>query len=157
MKLHANARTCPKRRRLLVERIERQGGSVGRAAEPAGVTDRTAYRWVRRFRLEGELGLFDRSSAPRRVLRRTPAGRVEAIEKLRRLRMTGAEIAELLGMALSTVHAVLKRIGLGKRSRLEPPEPPNRYERSRPGELVHIDIKKLGRIQVPGHRMTGNR
>jgi transposase InsO family protein len=101
--------------------------------------------------------MADRSSAPRRVPSRTPAQTIVAIETLRRLRMTAAEIAEVLGMALSTVSRWLKKIGLGKRSRLEPPEPPNRYERSRPGELVHLDVKKLGRILRPGHRVTGNR
>jgi transposase InsO family protein len=112
-----------------------------------------------RWRAEGELGLLDRSSAPRRRPTRLAADRVEAIEALRRLRMTAAEIAECLGMALSTVSRWLKRIGLGKLSRLEPPEPPNRYERKRPGELVHVDIKKLGRISTrgAGHRVTGNR
>src|SRR5271154_2308596 len=102
---------------------------------------------------------MDRSSAPRRIPHRTPADRVQAIAALRRLHMTAAEIAEVLGMALSTVSAVLRRIGLGKRSRLSPPEPPNRYERKRPGELVHLDIKKLGRISVrgAGHRVNGHR
>ena len=157
MKLHANARTCPNSRRLLVERIRGQRWSVTAAAEAAGVSERTAYRWLARWRAEGEAGLLDRSSAPKRVPHRTPPDRVEAIAALRRLWMTGAEIAEVLSMALSTVSAVLRRIGLGKRSRLEPPEPPNRYQRRRPGELVHVDVKKLGRIQVPGHRVTGNR
>jgi DNA-binding transcriptional ArsR family regulator len=88
---------------------------------------------------------------------RLPADRLEAIEALRRLRMTAAEIAEVLGMALSTVSRWLARIGLGKRSRLEPPEPPNRYERKRPGELIHVDVKKLGRISTKGagHRVLG--
>jgi transposase InsO family protein len=108
-------------------------------------------------RAEGEAGLLDRSSAPRRVPSRLPADRVVAIEALRRLRMTAAEIAEALGMALSTVSRWLKRSGLGKRSSLSPPEPPNRYERKRPGELIHVDVKKLGRILRPGHRVTGNR
>jgi transposase InsO family protein len=157
MKLHGNARTCPKSRRLLVERIEHGGWSVTAAAEAAGVSERTAYRWLKRWREEGGQGLLDRSSAPRSIPHRTPADRVAAIEALRRLFMTAAEIAELLGMALSTVSAVLKRIGLGKRSRLSPPEPPNRYERKRPGELVHLDIKKLGRIAGAGHRVTGSR
>jgi transposase len=157
MELHGNARTCPKSRKLLVGRIESEVWSVTAAAEAAGVSERTAYRWLKRWREEGERGLLDRSSAPDSIPHRTPPGRVEVIEKLRRLLMTAAEIAELLGMALSTVSAVLKRIGLGKRSRLEPPEPPNRYERKRPGELVHLDIKKLGRIAGAGHRMTGDR
>jgi transposase InsO family protein len=99
----------------------------------------------------------DRSSAPRRVPSRTDQARIEAIERLRRLRMTAAEIAEILGMALSTVSRWLRRIGLGKRSRLEPPEPPNSYERSRPGELIHVDVKKLGRFGVAGKRAVGDR
>jgi hypothetical protein len=101
--------------------------------------------------------LRDRSSAPLSIPHRTAADRVEVIETLRRLRMTGAEIAECLDMALSTVSAVLKRLGLGKLSRLEPPEPPNRYQRRHPGELIHVDVKKLGRIAGAGHRVTGNR
>jgi transposase InsO family protein len=105
----------------------------------------------------GEAGLADRSSAPRRRPAQLPADRVKAIEALRRLRMTAAEIAEALDMALSTVSRWLKKIGLGKRSRLEPPEPPNRYERKRPGELIHVDVKKLGRILAAGHRVTGSR
>lgn len=157
MKLHGNARTCPKSRKLLVERIGSAGWSVATAAEAAGVSDRTAYRWLRRWRQEGDRGLVDRSSAPRSIPHRTPSMRVAAIEKLRRLHMTAAEIAEVLGMALSTVSAVLRRIGLGKLSKLMAPEPPNRYERSRPGELVHLDIKKLGRISGAGKRVTGRR
>ena len=156
MKLHANARTCPNSRRLLVERIA-AGWSLAEAAEAAGVSDRTAAKWRARWRAEGELGLLDRSSAPKRVPHRTPALRVEAIVALRRLRMTAAEIAELLSMALSTVSAVLQRVGLGKLSRLVPPEPPNRYEHARPGGLLHLDIKKLGRILSPGHRVVGHR
>jgi transposase InsO family protein len=158
MKLHANARTCPKSRQLLVDRVLGAGWSVMEAAEAAGITDRTARRWLARWRAEGPTGLLDRPSAPRRIPRKTPADRVSAICELRQHRLTGAEIAERLGMPLSTVSAVLLREGLGKRSRLEPPEPPNRYERKAPGELIHIDIKKLGRIHNgPGHRITGNR
>jgi transposase InsO family protein len=158
MKLHANARTCPNSRRLLVERIEREQWSVTAAAEAAGVSERTAYRWLRRWRTEGVAGLYDRSSRPHRI-RQTPQHLVEAIGALRRLRMTAAQIAEILAMALSTVSLWLKRIGLGKRSRLEPLEPVNRYERRHPGELVHIDIKKLGRISPhgAGHRVIGSR
>jgi transposase InsO family protein len=159
MKLHANARTCPNSRRLLVWRVREQGWSVMAAAEAAGISERTAYRWLRRFREEGDAGLQDRSSAPKRIPHKTPAERVEVIAALRRLRMTAAEIAELLSMPISTVSAWLKRIGLGKRSRLEPPEPPNRYELARPGQLVHVDVKKLGRIsdRGAGHRMIASR
>jgi transposase InsO family protein len=157
MKLHGNARTCPKSRQLLVERIEGRGCSLAQAAQAAGVSERTAFRWLKRWREEGVRGLADRSSAPKRIPHRTPPDRVQAIAALRRLHMTAAEIAEVLAMALSTVSVVLKRIGLGKRSRLSPPEPANRYERKRPGELVHLDIKKLGRIAGVGHRMTGRR
>ena len=156
MKLHRNARTCPNSRKLLVERID-AGWSLVEAAAAAGISDRSARRWLRRWREEGDAGLFDRSSAPHRIPHKTPVERVQEIVRLRRLRMTAAQIALSLGMALSTVSAVLKRVGLGKRSRLEPPEPPNRYERRRPGELIHIDIKKLGRILRPGHRVTGKR
>jgi transposase InsO family protein len=157
MKLHANARTCPKSRRLIVQRVNEEGWSLAATAEAAGVSDRTARKWLGRFKAEGERGLLDRSSRPNRSPEQIPSRRVKAIEALRRLRMTAAEIAECLGMALSTVSRWLRRIGLGKLSRLEPPEPPNRYQRQRPGELVHVDVKKLGRIVVAGHRMTGNR
>jgi len=159
MKIHANARTCPNSRKLLVKRIEEENWSLMVAAEAAGISERSARKWLARWRAEGEAGLLDRSSAPRRVPSRLPSDRLEAIEALRRLRMTAAEIAEVLGMALSTVSRWLARIGLGKRSRLEPPEPPNRYERKRPGELIHVDVKKLARISArgAGHRVTGNR
>lgn len=155
MRLHGNARTCLHSRLLIVERVLEQCWTVAAAAEAAGVSERTAAKWLARYRREGRAGLVDRSSAPRRVPRRTPAERVRMIELLRRLRMTAAEIAEVLRMPLSTVSAVLKRIGLGKRSRLEPFEPANRYECARAGELVHIDVKKLGRFTRPGHRLLG--
>jgi transposase InsO family protein len=142
----------------MVRRVLEEGIALTEAAEAAGVSARTAGKWVRRYRAEGEAGLLDRSSAPRTVHNATPADRVEAIAALRRLRLTGPEIAETLEMATSTVSAVLKRIGLGKLSRLEPEEPIRRYERSRPGELIHIDVKKLGRIVGgAGHRVTGKR
>jgi transposase InsO family protein len=156
MKLHANARTCPNSRRLLVERVD-GGWSVREAAEAAGISDRTARRWLARWRAQGPAGLLDRSSAPKRIPHKTPPGVVAEIVRLRKLRLTAARIAVALRIALSTVSAVLKRVGLGKLSRLDPPEPPNRYERRRPGELVHIDVKKLGRILKPGHRVTGRR
>jgi transposase InsO family protein len=158
MKLHANARTCPNSRRLLVRRIEEEHWSLVAAAEAAGISERSARKWLARWRAEGEAGLADRSSAPRRRPTQLPADRVRAIEALRRLRMTAAEIAEVLGLALSTVSRWLARIGLGKRSRLDPPEPPNRYERKRPGELIHVDVKKLVQIKRgAGHRVTGRR
>ncbi len=158
MKVHANALLGPKGRAVMVGRVVDQGWSLAEAAEAAGVSDRTARTWRDRYLAEGEAGLWDRSSAPRSQPSATPEDRLEAIAVLRSgLRMTGAEIAELLGMAVSTVQGVLKRIGMGKRSSLEPPEPPNRYQRERPGELIHIDVKKLGRIgrNGPGHRFTG--
>ena len=157
MKLHANARLSVKGRELLADRIERQGWSLTEAAEAAGVSDRTAGKWVARHRAEGRAGLVDRSSAPAVVANRTDDRRVEVIAALRRLRMTGAEIAELLGMALSTVSGILTRIGMGKLGRLGL-EPAQRYERQRPGELIHIDVKKLGRIQGgAGHRVAGRK
>ena len=141
----------------MVSRVVQDEWSLAAAAAAAGVSERTCGKWVARYRAEGRAGLLDRSSAPLSVPHRTPEDRVQAIAALRRLRMTGAEIAMVLGMPLSTVSAVLGRIGLGKLSRLEPPEPPNRYERSRPGELVHVDVKKLGVIAGAGHRVTGQR
>jgi len=158
MKLHANALLGPKGREVMVLRVLEQGWSVAEAAAAAGVSGRTCSKWIARYRAEGALGLVDRSSTPRRSPARTPERRVALIVALRKLRMTAAEIAFCLGMALSTVSAVLRRVGLGKRSRLDPVEPPNRYERARPGELLHIDVKKLGRIQGgAGHRITGRR
>jgi transposase InsO family protein len=157
MRLHANAALSLNQRRRMVSRVFEQGWSVTRAAAAAEVSERTCVKWVARYRSEGEAGLLDRSSAPLSIPHRTPVARVELIRLLRQLRMTAAEIAGCLGMAGSTVSAVLKRIGLGKLSRLDPPEPPNRYERRHAGELVHVDVKKLGRIRGAGHRVTGQR
>jgi transposase InsO family protein/transposase len=156
MKIHANAKLGPKGRLIMCRRVVEQGWSLAKAAEAAGVSEHTARKWADRYLAEGEVGLEDRSSAPRSIPHRTPEDRVEVIAALRRVRFTGAEIALTLGMSLSTVSAVLCRIGLGKLSRLEPLEPPNRYERKRPGELVHVDVKKLGRIKHVGHRVTGS-
>jgi transposase InsO family protein len=156
MKLHANAPLGPKGRAIMVRRVLALRIALRAAPAAAGVRAKTAGKWVRRYRVEGEAGLLDHSSAPRTVHNATPSDRVEAIAALRRLRLTGPEIAETLEMATSTVSAVLKRIGLGKLSRLEPEEPIRRYERSRPGELIHIDVKKLGRIvDGAGHRIVG--
>ena len=146
MKLHRNAALSWSGRRRLAERVVSDGWTVRAAAAAAGVSERCARKWVGRYRLAGESGLHDRSSAPRRVANRTPPERVETIIALRRLRFTGLEIAEILGMALSTVSAILHRAGMGRLGRLGL-EQPQRYERSRPGELVHIDVKRLGRIE----------
>jgi len=157
MKLHANAPLGPKGRELMVCRVLEQGWSVTEAAAAAGVSDRTCRKWRERYLVEGPDGLLDRSSAPAVVANRTDERRIEAIAALRRLRFTGAEIAELLGMALSTVSGILQAIGMGKLGRLSL-EPAERYERERPGELIHIDVKKLGRIQDGyGKRITGGR
>ncbi|HEY7117277.1 MAG TPA: IS481 family transposase [Tepidisphaeraceae bacterium] len=146
MKLHANAALSLNQRRRLVERVVEEGWSVTKAAEAAEVSDRTASKWVARYRAEGEAGLVDRSSAPAVVANRTDERRVGAICALRRLRFTGPELAELLDMPLSTVSGILQRTGMGKLGRLGL-EPAVRYERARPGELIHIDVKKLGRIR----------
>lgn len=158
MNLHANSRTCPHTRLLLCRRVLEEGWKVREAAAAAGCSPRTAWKWIGRYRA-GDRALADRSSRPQRSPSRLTQQRVRAIEALRRLRMTAAEIAEVLAIPLSTVSRWLKRIGLGKRSRLEPPEPPNRYERRHPGELVHVDIKKLARISLrgAGHRVLGHR
>jgi transposase InsO family protein len=156
MKLHANAALSWSGRRLLCERVLVESWTLGAAAEAAGVSVRCARKWVGRYRCEGEQGLLDRSSAPRRVANRTPADRVAVIVLLRRLRMTAAEIAETLAMPLSTVSVVLQRNGVGRLGRIGL-EQPVRYEHARPGELVHIDVKKLGRIRGVGHRISGDR
>ena len=155
MTLHKNARTCPASRLLLAQRVCEQGWSLRAAAEAAGISDVAARRWVRRYRA-GDHELLDRSSAPARIPGKTSSEREDAICSLRELRMTAAQISEVLGMAHSTVSAVLKRRGLGRLPRLVE-EPDNRYERPLPGELVHIDVKKLGAIGVVGHRITGDR
>ena len=155
MTLHGNAALSWQGRRRLVRRVVLEGWTVSAAAEAAGVSVRCARKWVSRYRCEGERGLRDRSSAPRRVANRTPEDRVAVVVALRRLRFTAAEIAETLEMALSTVSGILTRLGLGRLGRIGL-EPAIRYEHSRPGELVHIDVKRLGRIQEgAGKRMTG--
>ena len=157
MKLHRNAALSWSGRRLLAERVLVERWTLTAAAEAAGISVRCARKWVGRYRSEGESGLWDRSSAPRRLANRTPADRVAAIVALRQLRMTAAEIAETLTMPLSTVSVVLRRQGLGRLGRIGL-EQPVRYERSRPGELVHIDVKRLGRIEGGlGKRVTGLR
>jgi transposase InsO family protein len=154
MEIHANAALSLNKRRLLGRRVVGEGWSLTKAAEAAEVSERTAGKWAARYRAQGEAGLLDRSSAPARVWNRTEEARVEAIAALRRLRMTGAEIATVLGMPDQTVSGILTRIGLGRLGRLGL-EPVRRYERSRPGELVHVDIKKLGRLEKAGKRVLG--
>jgi transposase InsO family protein len=154
MKLHANAALSLNKRRLLCGRVLEQGWTLTQAAEAAEVSVRCAGKWVARYRAEGELGLLDRSSAPAVVANRTCERRVQAIAALRRLRFTGPEIAEALDMPLSTVSGILARIGMSRLGRLGL-EPAERYERERPGELIHVDVKKLGRIGRPGHRILG--
>ena len=156
MKLHRNAALSWSGRRLLAERVLEEGWALRAAAEAAGVSVRCARKWVGRYRLEGESGLFDRSSAPRAVANRTPPDREAMIVALRQLRMTAAEIAETLAMPLSTVSALLTRRGLGRLGRIGL-EPAVRYERTRPGELVHIDVKKLGRIEGGAGKRVGGR
>jgi transposase InsO family protein len=146
MKLHGNAALSWRGRRRLARRVVVEGWTLAAAAEAAGVSVRCCRKWAGRYRLQGEAGLIDHSSAPRRVANCTPAERVEVIVALRSLRFTAAEIAETLEMALSTVSGILRRLGMGKLGRIGL-ERPCRYERSRPGELVHIDVKRLGRIE----------
>src|SRR5436853_5725275 len=154
MNLHANAALSLNRRRQLCRRVVEERWTLTQAAEAAEVSVRCARKWVGRYRSEGELGLLDRSSTPAVIANRTNEERIQAIAALRRLRFTGPEIAELLGMALSTVSGILIRIGMGRLGRLGR-EPAQRYERSRPGELIHVDVKKLGRIEGgAGKRIT---
>ena len=155
MKLHGNAALSLKKRQLLVTRVVEEGWPLTQAAAAGEVSERRAGEWVRRFKAEGEAGLLDRSSAPKRVHNRTDERRIQVIAALRRLRMTGAEIAEVLRMPQTTVSGILKRIGMGRLGRLGL-EPAERYERRRPGELIHIDVKKLGRIEGgAGKRIRG--
>jgi transposase InsO family protein len=156
MRLHRNAALSWSGRRLLARRVLEQGWTLTAAAAAAGVSVRCARKWVGRYRAAGEAGLVDRSSAPKRVANRTAPERVAVIVGLRQLRMTAAEIAETLAMPISTVSVVLKRSGMGRLGRIGL-EQPLRYERSRPGELVHIDLKKLGRIEGGAGKRVGGR
>ena len=157
MNVHKNARLTPQGRALIVRRIREEGWRVDAAAAAAGISKRSAFRWLARHRAGGELALQDRSSAPARCPHRTDADTIAAIERLRRQRMTGPAIALQLNMPRSTVGASLRRLGLGKLSAIEVKPQAIRYERDKPGELIHIDIKKLGRIDGVGHRITGDR
>lgn len=157
MKLHANAKTTPQSRLLLVRRILEEGWEAASAAEAVGVSRRCAHKWLARYRAEGAEGLLDRSSRPHRIPHRTPPRRVERVRQLRLGRLAAFQIARILGMARSTVSAVLMRLGLNKLRVLEPKEPANSYEHAHPGDLLHLDTKKLGRIKGIGHRIHGDR
>ena len=156
MDIHHNARSCPHSRALMVDRVQR-GDPVVRVAAELGVSQRTVYKWLARFRRQGLEGLRDRSSRPHRIPRQTATRCVHQIVQLRHRRMVSAEIAARLGLARSTVARILCRRGLGRLKALDPAQPPRRYEKEHPGQLLHLDIKKLGRIDGIGHRITGIR
>jgi transposase InsO family protein len=154
MDIHENARLTPRGREHMVNRVL-SGQTPKAVSEAVGVCPRTVKKWVDRFQAEGPAGLQDRSSRPDRLRQPTPQATVDRIEVLRRQRMTGKAIAAETGVSPATVSRVLKRLGLNKLSALEPAQPPRRYQRDWPGELIHIDIKKLGRFDRIGHRITG--
>ncbi len=156
MNIHKNARLTPIGRERLVQSML-SGRTPEAAGRAAGVCPRTARKWLARFRAEGTAGLSDRSSRPHRLRAPTAAATVGKIEALRRQRLTGQHIARDLGVSPATVSRVLRRLGLNRIAALEPAEPVRRYEREHPGELIHIDIKKLNRFAEPGHRVTGDR
>jgi len=156
VKLHANARTTPKTRLELVERLQ-AGWEAGMAAEAVGVSRRTGFKWQARYRAEGAKGLEDRSSKPHHIPHRTSESSTERIRELRLRSLAAFQIAHLLGMARSTVSAVLVRLGLNRLKALESREPANSYEHDRPGSMLHLDTKKLGRISGIGKRIHGDR
>ena len=157
MNVHKNAKLTPLGRAEIVHRVLEEGQTPTAVATAVGVCERTVRKWVKRFRAKGSQGLQDRSSRPHTLRQPTPAPVVQQIATLRRRRYTGVQIAAELGVSTATVSRVLRREGLNRLSALEPAEPVRRYERKHPGELVHIDIKKLGRFDRPGHRVTGDR
>jgi transposase InsO family protein len=156
MNIHKNARLTPRGRERVVKAVL-SGQTPEAAARAAGVCPRTVRKWVARFEAEGIEGLKDRSSRPHRLHRPTPIAIVERVEALRRQRWTGKQIAIEVGVSPATVSRILKRLGLNRLAALEPAEPVRRYQREHPGELIHIDIKKLGRFERVGHRITGDR
>ena len=157
MNSHENARLTPHSRAELVRRVLDEHQSLAAVAAAFGISATTARKWVRRFQAEGTAGLRNRSSRPHRLYRPTPGHIVCWIEALRRRRWTGKRIAQELGISRATVSRRLKSLGLSRTRDLDPPEPVRRYERRRPGELIHLDIKKLGRFEKVGHRITGDR
>jgi transposase len=157
VKLHSNAKLTPKGRLELAQAVVKHGMTLDAAAAASKVSTRTANKWVQRFKTEGLAGLQDRSSRPTRLRSPTPPKTIRRIEQLRRQRMTGARIAELTGVSTATVSRVLKRLGLSRLSALDPEEPARRYEHALPGDMLHLDTKKLGRIAKPGHRVTADR
>jgi transposase InsO family protein len=156
MNIHSNARTCPNSRATIVEHVKARAWSEDQAKD-MGVSTRTGFKWWRRFREGGPSGLLDRSSRPHRSPNQTSPERTELVLRLRRCRLSAREIALKLRMPRSTVSAVLKRHGLGRLRALEPPKAVLRYEHAAPGDLVHLDVKKLARIRGIGHRITGDR
>ena len=156
MNIHKNARLTPRGREWAVRQVL-SGQTPKAVAQAVGVCPRTVRKWVRRYQREGLAGLADRSSRPHRLNQPTPQEVVERIAAFRRERMTGKAIAAEVGVSPATVSRVLKRLGLNKLKMLEPAEPVRRYEREHPGELIHIDIKKLGKFDRAGHRVTGQR
>ena len=157
MNVHKNARLTRHSRAELVRRVLEVGQSHKAVAEAYGVSEKTVHKWVQRFRMEGAAGLADRSSRPHRLRNPTPDHIAKQIESLRRQRFTGKQIAKDTGVSTATVSRILRRIGISRSRDLEPAEPVRRYERQHPGELIHIDIKKLGRFKQVGHRITGDR
>ena len=155
MGIHKNAVLTPAGREILVRRVLDEGHTPMAVATAMGVCVRTVRKWVGRFQAEGVAGLQDRSSRPHRSPARTPAPIAEQIAALRRQRRTGAEIAAAIGRSKATVFCVLARLGMNRLKSREPTEPVRRYERQSPGEMIHIDIKKLGRFAKTGHRITG--
>lgn len=156
MDIHSNARTCPNSRATIVDHIKAKAWTSDQAFA-LGVSIRTGFKWWRRFRTEGPTGLQDRSSRPKQVANRTGPQREQLILRLRECGQTAREIAVKLRMPRSTVSAILQRHGVGRLSDLQPSEPVRRYEHKAPGEMLHLDVKKLGRIRGVGHRITGDR
>lgn len=157
MNRHKNARLTLHCRKLAIRRVEQEGWTVARAAQSLGVSERTIYRVLARHRREGDAGLVDRSSRPRCLARATPEAQIQRIEMLRRQRLTVRDIADQVGVPRSTVARLLAARGLSRLGSLDPPAPVKRYEWPQPGDMIHIDSKKLGRIGQPGHRVNGDR